>query len=192
MGEKVSNKKADIISAAIDLFSEQGFHETKVSEIADLARVAKGTVYWYFDSKKDLFQGILINKLEQLQLKVKEKIEVEIDPLEKLEEIIQLYFNFYQQGRKVSKMFRECTIAVDKEFFHDHIINFNRSQIESIAEVIDQAKEEKVIASHQDSLDLARVLLGMIRTFNPHLYYQNDLMDKVELIKDVFLNGVSR
>ncbi|WP_408956565.1 TetR/AcrR family transcriptional regulator [Natroniella sp. ANB-PHB2] len=192
MNKTGSDRKDRVISAAIDLFSKQGFHETTVSEIADLAGVAKGTVYWYFDSKRELFQGILIEKLEQLESEVIEEVEVENSPLKKLREIIYVYLKFYQEGKKVSKMFRECTTALEKEFFNGYIIEFNQRQVEIVAGVINAAKKEELVTSNQDNLDLARLLLGMIRTFNPHLYYKNDLIEKVEVIEDVFLNGISK
>ncbi|MCK8815774.1 TetR/AcrR family transcriptional regulator [Natroniella sulfidigena] len=147
MGKKRSDKEEMVISAAIELFSKQGFFKTTVSEIADLAGVAKGTVYWYFDSKEELFQSILVNKLDDLQLELEKKIRVENSALEKLSEIIISYLKFYQEGKGVSKMFRECTTALGKEFFNDYIIDFNQRQIEIVAKVVEQAKEERVIES---------------------------------------------
>lgn len=51
-----SDKRAQIIKAAVKVFSEKGFHDAKVEDIAQLADVGKGTVYEYFSSKTELFQ----------------------------------------------------------------------------------------------------------------------------------------
>ncbi|TLM97504.1 helix-turn-helix transcriptional regulator, partial [bacterium] len=51
-----SEKRVQIIKAAIKVFSEKGFHDAKVEDIAQQADVGKGTVYEYFSSKTELFQ----------------------------------------------------------------------------------------------------------------------------------------
>ena len=50
-----STKKEQIMDKALEMFSRNGFTNTKVSEITDELGVAKGTFYLYFNSKKDLF-----------------------------------------------------------------------------------------------------------------------------------------
>ncbi len=59
-------RQAQILAAAIQLFAEKGFHDTKVSEIAGRAGVSQGTVYWYFDSKEALFEAAFMSQFEML------------------------------------------------------------------------------------------------------------------------------
>lgn len=53
-----SGKYHQILEAAIELFSEKGFESTSIQDIAQLAGVAKGTVYLYFKSKDDLMKQV--------------------------------------------------------------------------------------------------------------------------------------
>jgi AcrR family transcriptional regulator/predicted DNA-binding transcriptional regulator AlpA len=48
-------KKEQIMDKALEMFSKNGFANTKISEITDELGVAKGTFYLYFKSKKELF-----------------------------------------------------------------------------------------------------------------------------------------
>ena len=48
-----------LYEAAVTLIAEQGFSATTVDEIAERAGVAKGTVYYNFASKNDLFEELL-------------------------------------------------------------------------------------------------------------------------------------
>jgi len=57
---KTSDKRSDIMQAALDLIAEQGFHRTPMAEIAAKAGVAAGTIYRYFESK-----DLLINELHR-------------------------------------------------------------------------------------------------------------------------------
>lgn len=60
---KKQAKREAILRAAIDEFSEKGFGNTKLSAVADRAGVAKGTLYLYFESKEDLFAGVVHESL---------------------------------------------------------------------------------------------------------------------------------
>lgn len=50
MGAK-NNKRELILTAALDIFLEKGYHNSTSEEIAKRAGVAKGTLYQYFSSK---------------------------------------------------------------------------------------------------------------------------------------------
>ena len=55
-----------ILDAAVRVFARQGYEETSVSEIIDEARVARGTFYLYFKSKKNIFSALLDRFLTDL------------------------------------------------------------------------------------------------------------------------------
>ncbi len=55
-----SDRRSDIIQAALELIADRGFHDAPMSEIADKAHVAAGTIYRYFENK-----DVLINALFQ-------------------------------------------------------------------------------------------------------------------------------
>lgn len=55
-----------IIDAAVRLIAERGFSATSVDEIAEAAGVAKGSVYYNFGSKADLFAAILTQGITRL------------------------------------------------------------------------------------------------------------------------------
>jgi len=54
MKTKVLDKKDAILRAATKAFAEDGYYQTKVSRIAELADVADGTIYRYFENKESI------------------------------------------------------------------------------------------------------------------------------------------
>lgn len=58
-------RRAQIIEAALACFTRQGYVNTTMDEIAAESGLSKGTIYWYFDSKDDLFQAAANSVLEQ-------------------------------------------------------------------------------------------------------------------------------
>ena len=61
-------REVQILGAAASVFSGKGFHQATIREIAELADVADGTIYNYFDSKADLLIGIMTRLAEVEQL----------------------------------------------------------------------------------------------------------------------------
>jgi AcrR family transcriptional regulator len=53
--------KESIKRAAQDLFRKYGYHKTSVNEIARRAKIAKATIYKYFDSKEDVLHSLLMD-----------------------------------------------------------------------------------------------------------------------------------
>jgi AcrR family transcriptional regulator len=48
-----------ILDAALDVFAEKGFADTRLDDVALRAGVAKGTLYLYFESKQALFEALI-------------------------------------------------------------------------------------------------------------------------------------
>ena len=49
----------EIISAALEVFTDRGFAATKLEEVARRAGVTKGTIYLYFEDKEALFKALI-------------------------------------------------------------------------------------------------------------------------------------
>jgi AcrR family transcriptional regulator len=67
-----ADKREAILSAALDLFAERGFHGTAIPMVAERARVSTGTIYHYFESKEaignELFRQCKIALASALQV----------------------------------------------------------------------------------------------------------------------------
>jgi AcrR family transcriptional regulator len=59
-------RRETILTAALDEFSERGFAETRLDDVARRAGVAKGTIYLYFRDKESLFQELIRTMLTPL------------------------------------------------------------------------------------------------------------------------------
>ena len=56
---KTAETKRTLIAAALDVFLERGFSQTRMSDVAERAGLAKGTLYLHFEDKAALFEGVL-------------------------------------------------------------------------------------------------------------------------------------
>lgn len=69
-------KKNSLMNAAFELFTERGFSNTSIADIAEKAKVAKGTFYLYFKDKYDLRAMITMHKAEQVFMKAWEESKI--------------------------------------------------------------------------------------------------------------------
>jgi AcrR family transcriptional regulator len=63
----IDNTKESILNVANKLFSRFGFHKTTMDEIAKIARKAKGSLYYHFASKEDLFREVVSIEMANLK-----------------------------------------------------------------------------------------------------------------------------
>lgn len=59
-------KKHLIMEVALQLFANEGYHTTSISEIAKKAGISKGLMYNYFESKEELLKAIVLHGIESL------------------------------------------------------------------------------------------------------------------------------
>jgi len=64
---KIDDTKDKILAVAEKLFSRFGFHKTSMDEIAKIARKAKGSLYYHFASKEDLFREVVAKEIHNLE-----------------------------------------------------------------------------------------------------------------------------
>lgn len=67
--------RQSILTAAADLFEQNGFENTKVNDIAAKADLSKATFYAYFKSKEVLLDTLLLNLLRNIIRRIKELID---------------------------------------------------------------------------------------------------------------------
>lgn len=56
-------RRAELIDAAMSVFTRDGFSSAKIDDVAKQANTAKGTVYLYFKSKEELFEAVLLDRM---------------------------------------------------------------------------------------------------------------------------------
>lgn len=83
--------REEILSAALRLFAEKGFHNVSMQEIAAAAEFATGTLYNFFPSKEDLFFELLAATAEAGLSLILPALEGTDDEREKLARFIRLH-----------------------------------------------------------------------------------------------------
>jgi AcrR family transcriptional regulator len=85
-----NQKRPQILAAAQEIFAEQGFEAARMDDVARRARVSKGTLYNYFDSKEDLLIHAVIAAMEEWRDRIAAAVNPnEQQPVRAVEEVLR-------------------------------------------------------------------------------------------------------
>ena len=90
------HEKVDLIfKAAIEVFAESGFDQAKMDDIAKAAGVAKGTIYYHFKSKEELFVGLMNEGVQKLIDSAQRNVDLHESPTDQLLALVENQVHFY-------------------------------------------------------------------------------------------------
>jgi AcrR family transcriptional regulator len=84
-----SQRRADVVKLAGELFAEKGFRATTVREIADAAGILSGSLYHHFDSKESIGDEILSGFLNDVLAAYRGAVAAADDPRDAIERIVR-------------------------------------------------------------------------------------------------------
>ncbi len=97
MTEAKDKKKAALLAAARDVLGRYGFKKTTLEDIAEKAGMAKTSVYYYFESKKDILIAVANMELSRMMARMRAAVEKAPTPEEKLIGLVQARYSFLQE-----------------------------------------------------------------------------------------------
>lgn len=181
------NKKArrqKILEISDEMFSNQGYEKTSVSDIAKKAGLGVGTVYNYFDSKDTIFTAVYGRKfgvdqaldIDSIEVHQESPLKPVFDYLESLEKIMGkipkwLFHQLIRIGLKNKKLMKA-------------FISYDLKMIEDMEKIIIKIKNEGYL-NEQVSAKVLSEMVYSVYGFEFVQYFYSDEED----IHDVFNRG---
>jgi len=152
---------AGIIRSAESVFAQKGYHETHMDDIAEAAELAKGTIYYHFKSKDEIFCRLLERESKKVCAEVKALILEEDTFFQTLEKVIIFYVEYFHLNRGFLKMFFPCMCGVVR-FENPEVIRRSVNSYESHHQYIRKALQKKI---NRESIPISlEDLLKFIKT----------------------------
>ncbi|MBF0121128.1 MAG: TetR/AcrR family transcriptional regulator [Desulfobacterales bacterium] len=138
--ERAAERQAQILSAALDVFAEKGYHKTKISDIAERLNIGHGTFYRYFKNKLDIFSSVI----DEIIIGIKDTLHDE-DPersntieeyQEQIERIGYRLFDFFMKDNRFGQIVFYENWGIDPEL---------NKKINNAVEQINQFTEQYLI-----------------------------------------------
>ncbi|MDO9534813.1 MAG: TetR/AcrR family transcriptional regulator [Bacillota bacterium] len=187
------NKRLRIINAATAVFSRKGFHNAKVEEIAEEADVGKGTVYEYFNSKKELFLEMILYTHDKYQDRLKQKLFEANTIEEMLKTLFEVTMQFLNQHKEMALILLADHPPADEET-HRVLMEKEQQKVEEVSKMLDGAVDRKEIRPVNTDA-AARVILGSLAlTGSQIVFFENkselDCKQLTQDVIDILLHGL--
>jgi len=122
-----ADKYQRILDAAVAVFAEKGFFVSRVSDIADRANVADGTVYLYFKNKDEILATAINTAFDGFMRTAHAELDNLRSPSDRLRRLAFLHLQALESNRNLAVVFqmelRQSTRFLSK-FSHEHLIEY--------------------------------------------------------------------
>ena len=187
-----AEKYQRILDAAVAVFAEKGFFTSRISDIADRANVADGTVYLYFKNKEDILMTAINTAFDAFMRQARNELDKLPNPADRLHRLAFLHLDALGSNRNLAVVFqmelRQSTRFLS-EFSHHHMVEYLRLARTAISDgqssgLFRRETPDKVAANcffgALDEMVTSWVL-------NEHEYR---LANVAAAVVDIFLNGM--
>jgi AcrR family transcriptional regulator len=140
-------KKTNILDAARTVFSRQGYAQTAVDDVAEEARIAKGTLYLYFKSKEELYLAALVSDLRAMAAEGRREIEAVDTFREKLRAFLRVRLNYCRSHEDFLRIYlAEYGSMFVKTPLSRELCQLLRENMRYLASVIEEAGDRGEVA----------------------------------------------
>jgi AcrR family transcriptional regulator len=202
-------KQEKIMRAAINEFSTYGFEKGNIGGIAKSAGVAKGSMYQYFENKKELFLYSVRWALDLLTKKYQKYLilmDIKINMFDYLYESSRTLLIQMREEREVVIFIQDVFLGKYKNLTDESMEYMLRFSDEFILQFIHQGKENGYIREDIDDKLICIFIIGVSFKFKeymmnlskslgkdiidePYEAYENEIKAMIELMKNGMMGG---
>ena len=186
-------KREQIIKVASRIFGKYGFQKTTMDEIARTAHRAKGSIYYYFRSKKDLFLAVVGQEMDTLK-------EALMNASKEDKDVTSVMRNYMLTRMKVLEgavNYHETLKADFLETFEflDELRNeMDNFEADLLSEILQKGVDKKSFAI-KDVKKTAQVIIMAMKALEIPFFLQNKIKEYeqtiVELL-DILISGLEK
>jgi len=194
MRSKSTDKHQRILDAAVKVFARKGFFQSKVSEIAQEAGVADGTIYLYFKNKDDLLISIFEVKMQEVISSFRSAINKVLSAREKLECLIRMHLAEFQSNPDLAAVF-QVELRQSSRFMHESDKIQLKRYLDLVTEIVEQGQKDGVFRRDVPLGLIKRLIFGTLDEVVSTWVLAGrryDLEALANPITDLFLRGIEQ
>ncbi len=152
--------RAKIIDIARNIFSHFGFKKTTMEEIALATKKGKSSIYYYFNSKEDIFKAVIEKEADELKDELYKKIADIEDPIERLKVYITV------RMRKLNKLTNFYTALKSEYLSHLEFIeqirkSYDQDEVRVVTIIIQEGIEKGKFSVEDPHLSAVAIVTAM-------------------------------
>lgn len=135
-------RRRQLLRAAVTLFVREGFDKTSTAAVAKAAGVSHGTVFFYFQTKEDLYRAAVLEPLGPTQDLVREMLTGSGSPRERVESLARLMLTSFAQEEAYLMLIHQVSHLKDRfTALYDEITVFTKANTELLSNVIAEGQQ---------------------------------------------------
>ncbi len=139
------HRHEQILEAASRVFTQKGYRDAAVDDIAVEARTSKGGVYFHFPNKQAIFAALLDRMAALLRSRVESAVAEESEPIRKAEVALQVVLETFASHRTLARLFLVEALGAGREF-HEHMVEIRLAFARLIQQHLDEAVDGGVFS----------------------------------------------
>lgn len=154
-------QRQEMLAAALDLFSQKGYHNVSMHEIAEKAEFAIGTLYKFFQNKEDLYKTIVLERCDDFEEAFKRAMEQSDDEIEKLRHYVRFRGERFRNNLPFVRLFLAESRGISfnlKAGVHDEVRQRYYDILKRLASVFASGIDKKRFKNIADPYFLAVAL----------------------------------
>jgi len=193
-GRNNNDKHEKIMRAAIKVFAKNGFHNSKISQIAKEAGVADGTIYLYFKNKDDILIKVFEERLGEINAMLNDQLNRLDNPVDELRFCIRGYLELFANNRALAEVIA-VELRQSHKFMREYVPAKFAEYLNIISRVIREGKDKGVFRDNLLPGVIKRALFGALDELMVYLVmttapkYAIDTL--VDQCSELFLRGLS-
>ncbi len=150
---KASRKREQIRSAAYLCFRDSGYHDTSVDAICTRSGISKGSFYWHYSAKQDVFIDILETWAREVMDELYEQFEEAMNQSDYIAPLTSALEREIHRGRALVPLWLEFTVYARRESeVQEKLSKFYRRARAAITEILRPALEGKFSEKEMQSI----------------------------------------
>jgi AcrR family transcriptional regulator len=189
----VDDTRERILHVAIRIFGKYGFQKTTMDEIAGAAHKAKGSVYYYFNSKEDLFRAVVQQEINDIKSGLTKVIIKQQETTAMIKEYL-LHRMMLMKGAVNYHETLRADFSEEYEFVKDIRKEFLRFETDLLKAFLDKGVDEKTL-DIKDTSATANVIILAMKAIEIPFYLQKQIGQYEQPIKellDILIRGLEK
>ena len=182
-------RRAQLLTAALEVFTVAGYHSAAMDEIADRARVSKPVLYQHFPSKLDLYLAVLDLHIDSLVFAIQKAIAANRENSARVAATVEAYFGFIDSEGEAFRLLFESDMSVEPQVRE----RLNRMTYDCAAAISAVISIDTGLGK-EESMMLAVGIIGTVQTSARHWLDRDGKIDRrraTELVMNLIWRGIS-
>lgn len=182
-------RRAQLLVAALEVFTAAGYHSAAMDEIADRAKVSKPVLYQHFPSKLDLYLAVLDLHIDSLVFAIQKAIAANRENSARVAATVEAYFGFIDSEGEAFRLLFESDMNLEPQVRE----RLNRMTYDCAAAVSAVISIDTGLGK-EESMMLAVGIIGTVQTTARHWLDRDGKIDRrraTELVMNLIWRGIS-